>query len=144
MNIFSNYKVILYIHLWIIQQAVYMTDSTAIKQRDISNGISMEDVRSQTNPIADQRRNILCGNSDTTGDMVLLEELSLCPWTTRVDENRYRQPIRITQAECAFGRPTEMPGLVCRPVYRDMTVTILNSKVIERVAVACTAVPICI
>jgi hypothetical protein len=72
-----------------------------------------------------------------------MEELSLCPWTTRIDVNRYRQPMKITHAECAFDRPAEVPGLVCRPVYRDMTVRILNRKVVERVSVACTAVPIC-
>lgn len=81
--------------------------------------------------------------SDNGGNLMDIGDVSLCPWTMIIEENRFRQPIRIKQAECMFERPLVVAGLVCRPVYRDTEVTVLNKKTIQRVPVACIAVPIC-
>lgn len=86
------------------------------------------------------KRNLCGDNGDNT---IEIGDVSLCPWTMIIEENRFRQPIRMKQAECVFERPLAIPGLVCRPVYRDTEVIIWNKKTIERVPVACIAVPLC-
>jgi hypothetical protein len=80
-----------------------------------------------------------------------INKLSICPWTLRTSVNRMRRPRRIKEAVCDCERPmisSSLP-LVCRPVYRTFSVKLLDRRTrryrrkLQRVAVACTAIPNC-
>lgn len=80
-----------------------------------------------------------------------INKLSICSWTMQTNVNRLRRPKRIKGAVCDCDKPRipESVSLVCRPVYRTFAVKLLDIRTmkyihsLERIAVACTALPDC-
>lgn len=133
-----------YISLMYLSQVILCVYLTAIQitraAPTVSGTTSPRSAPNKTLTTPVHLRRALC---DHSGGTLLMGDLSLCPWTMQTNENRFRHPMRIKLAECVYDRPLDFPGLVCRPVYRDTEVKIRSGKAVERLPVACTAVPMC-
>lgn len=70
-----------------------------------------------------------------------IAEYSLCPWRLKVNQNRYREPKQIMEAECTCPGDVEMTNVVCRNVYREMEIKIFldgyKLRSVQDISVAC-------